>query len=110
MEKPGADLFRLQGEASEKWTVRNPGRLPGRRQTGRPRATKDMDVSEMERRERMGALEGTSLPTFLPGGLLLRHLSVHHADHPVLPWSYAAWGQGGHPLLHHTQLPQAVRL
>lgn len=57
-----------------------------------------------------GLPEGAGLPTFLPGGVLLRHLSVHHADHPVLPWSYAAWGRGGHRLLHHTQLPQAVRL
>ena len=49
-------------------------------------------------------------PPFLPGGLLLRHLSLHHADHPVLPWSDAARSQGGNPLLHHAQLPQAVRL
>lgn len=52
----------------------------------------------------------TISPTFLLGGLLLSHISLHHADHPVLPWSDTAGGRGGHPLLHHTQLPQAVGL
>lgn len=50
----------------------------------------------------------TVSPTFFPGGVLLGHISLHHADHPVLPRSDPAGGQGGHPLLHHAQLPQAV--
>lgn len=88
------------------------GRLPGGGRTGiKPRATTDMDVGEMgEEEARVYRRRRHLSPTFLPGGLLLSHIPLHHADHPVLPRSDAARSQGGHPLLHHTQLPQAVRL
>lgn len=52
--------------------------------------------------------EGQPCSPLLVGGLLLSHVPLHHAYHPVLPWSDASRGQGGDPLLHHTQLPKAV--
>lgn len=52
--------------------------------------------------------EGQPYGPLLLGGLLLSHIPLHHAHHPVLPWSDTSWGQGGDPLLHHAQLPKAV--
>lgn len=116
-EKPKAELVGLDfkeelqrsGQAEQ---VRNPERLPGGRWSGtKPRATTCADVGEMRKGEAWVWWRWRDhVLTFLPGGLLLCHLSLHHADYPVLPRSDAAWCQGRHPLLHHTQLPQAVRL
>lgn len=41
------------------------------------------------------------------GGVLLRHVSVLHAVHTVLPWSHSTWCFRWNPLLHHARLSEA---